>query len=312
VLITRRMAMWMMLFTGAVTPGSTQSVTNNVPGPPLRICSTKDPKEVDRKLDSMKKLFGATASIESLDDVQKADSRAVSDSVQQAAVKPKLWTPGSTIKVAFLSGDPVVRARIQQSAMKWTAYLNLGLDFIDDPTQAAIRIGVDLNGKSESQIGLDSETIPVSKETMHFGWLTADSSQADYDSVVLHEFGHAFGAIHEHQIPSSTIIWNKPLVYQYCLEQWGWSTDDVDHNIFEKYSPDQLIFTRMDPDSIMMYSFPAAWTLNDPPMSTPWNYKLSPADIQFMSSLYPRAPALQPGTSLGKKPINHLDISSHQ
>lgn len=306
------MITWLLLCAGTAShAGSAQTPAVSLSGPPQRICSTRDPKEIDRKLDSIKKLFGATASIQSLDSLQKADTQAAADSVQQAAVKPKLWTPGTTIKVAFLSGDPAVRARIQRSAMIWTTYLNVGLNFINDPSQAAIRIGVDLNGKSESLIGLDAVGIPASQETMHFGWLTAASSQADYDSVVLHEFGHAFGAIHEHQIPSSTIVWNKPLVYKYCLEQWGWSSDDVDHNIFEKYSADQLVFTRMDPDSIMMYSFPAAWTLNDPPVSTPWNYKLSPADIQFMATLYPKAPPSPLGTSLGKKPINHIDLSPH-
>ncbi|WP_437321271.1 matrixin family metalloprotease [Sorangium sp. So ce385] len=40
---------------------------------------------------------------------------------------------------------------------------------------------------------------------MNFGWLTLESTQADVESVVLHEFGHALGLIHEHQHPENGI-----------------------------------------------------------------------------------------------------------
>jgi serralysin len=168
-------------------------------------------------------------------------------------------------------------------------YANIHFQFVQDVATAAIWISVSLDGKSSSCIGTDALHVPAGQETMHFGWLTAASSQAEYDSVVLHEFGHALGLLHEHQIPSSTIIWNKPVVYQYCTTKLGWSAPDVDHNVFEKYTPEQAIFTRMDPKSIMMYSYPGTWTLNVPPISTPWNYSLSDADKQFIALQYPVA-----------------------
>ena len=169
--------------------------------------------------------------------------------------------------------------------MAWAKYANIKFAFIKDATAATIRIGVDLNGKSESKIGKEALVVPKGQETMHFGWLTKASSQAEYDSVVLHEFGHVLGNVHEHQLPDNGILWNKDVVYQYCVNNWHWTRDDVDHNIFEKYTPEQLIFTRLDPQSVMMYSFPKEWTTNG--YSTPWNYTLSPEDTTFIARFYP-------------------------
>jgi len=37
--------------------------------------------------------------------------------------------------------------------------------------------------------------------TMNYGWLKDDTDDVEYRRVVIHEFGHALGAIHEHQNP---------------------------------------------------------------------------------------------------------------
>ncbi len=47
------------------------------------------------------------------------------------------------------------------------------------------------------------------------GWLEPDTPNDEYRRVVLHEFGHALGGIHEHQSPASGVIpWDKPKVYE--------------------------------------------------------------------------------------------------
>lgn len=50
---------------------------------------------------------------------------------------------------------------------------------------------------------------------MNYGWLYPDTPDQEYSRVVLHEFGHALGAIHEHQHPEAAIPWDKPKVYEY-------------------------------------------------------------------------------------------------
>ena len=47
---------------------------------------------------------------------------------------------------------------------------------------------------------------------MNYGWLTPDSDDDELRRVVLHEFGHALGLIHEHQNPEGGIEWNEPAV----------------------------------------------------------------------------------------------------
>jgi len=267
----------------------------------LHICSAREPQRVlaAKEHIAASPVFNQQLSITELSaeesSPQFADFRRLSQSIQQGILRPEKWPEQSKIKVAFLNGDPAVQSRIEQSALKWNKYTNVTFQFIDDPSQAVIRIGVGGNGRSESLIGNDALGVTdKTKETMHFGWLTTYSSQADYDSVVLHEFGHALGFVHEHQLPNSPIIWNKQYVYQYCQTQWGWSQADVDQNIFQQYTPQQLALTRMDPTSIMMYSFPAEWTSNSPPISTPWNYQLSDGDTQLAAQIYPSGGAGHP------------------
>jgi hypothetical protein len=59
---------------------------------------------------------------------------------------------------------------------------------------------------------------------MNYGWLLANTPDQEYSRVVLHEFGHALGAIHEHQHPAAGIPWDKPKVYEYYARQ-HWSID---------------------------------------------------------------------------------------
>jgi serralysin len=92
---------------------------------------------------------------------------------------------------------------------------------------------------------------------MNFGGLTLESDEAEYSRVVLHEFGHALGMIHEHQNPANEIQWNNPEVYRALGgPPNNWDTDTIDHNMFREYSQDQTQFTDFDEKSIMLYSFP--------------------------------------------------------
>ena len=92
-----------------------------------------------------------------------------------------------------------------------------------DP-DAQIRISFKEEG-SWSYLGKDALQIAAGKPTMNYGWLTPDSQDQEYSRVVLHEFGHALGAIHEHQAPGVTIPWDKTAVYAYYALQ-GWSKED--------------------------------------------------------------------------------------
>ncbi len=109
-----------------------------------------------------------------------------------------------TLRVRFLDGDSTVRQKVEQMAQQWTQFVNMTFSFGDDP-DAEIRITFQGKGTSWSYIGTDNLAIPKNQATMNLGWLTLATSDAEYTRIVLHEFGHVLGFIHEHQNPVANI-----------------------------------------------------------------------------------------------------------
>ncbi len=214
-----------------------------------------------------------------------------------AAITGKLWKPGRTLRVRFLDGDPVIQTRLQPFAHIWSQYADIKFTFGNDPA-AEIRISF-LQPGSWSYIGTDALTIPKDQPTMNYGWLTKATADDEYSRVVTHEFGHAIGCIHEHQNPSTDIPWDKPKVYKYYQgPPNNWSKDQVDINLFQRYSADITQFSAFDRSSIMLYPVPNDLTIGD--YEVGWNKVLSPTDEQFIGTLYPLAP----------KPQNELTIDA--
>jgi serralysin len=200
-------------------------------------------------------------------------------------VTTKKWPNGQLLRVRFLDGDPTVQAKVRQYAQEWSKYANITFDFSDDP-EAEIRISFLYEG-SWSMIGTDALEIPDEQPTMNYGWLTPDTGDDECSRVVIHEFGHALGLIHEHQNPAGGIHWNKPVVYQYYEgPPNNWSPEEVDHNLFETYDKEQTQYTAVDGQSIMMYPIPAGFTTDG--FEVGWNRVLSPTDIAFIRQMYPK------------------------
>lgn len=201
-----------------------------------------------------------------------------------AALTGKLWQPGRTLRVRFLDGDPAIQKQLEPYAQEWTKYANIHFTFGNDPN-AEIRISFRQPG-SWSYLGTDALTIPKHQPTMNFGWLTLDTPAEEYARVVTHEFGHAIGCIHEHQNPSTDIPWNKAAVYDYYGgPPNNWTKEQVDINLFTRYSADITQFSAFDPQSIMLYPIPNAFTEGD--FEVGWNRTLSATDKRYIATLYP-------------------------
>ena len=182
-----------------------------------------------------------------------------------------------------MDGDPALHARVEAVAGQWVqpGRANLFFDFDKNLTNPHIRISFTRAG-SWSVLGNTAARVPAGEPTMNFGWLKPNSSDAEVERVVLHEFGHALGLVHEHQLPAGGIQWNKPAVYADLDGKW--SREKIQRNLFDTVDPAETAMTNLDSTSIMMYPIKKSWTLNG--FSTGLNAKLSPTDIAFIHNIY--------------------------
>lgn len=121
---------------------------------------------------------------------------------------------------------------------------------------------------------------------MNLGWINKNKTEDAIRSCVLHEFGHALGAVHEHSSPYAKIPWNKEKIYKDLAGYPNyWDPATIDHNMFTVYSLEETPATDFDPDSIMLYSFPPSWTTNG--KGTSYNTCLSEPDMTYIKFCYP-------------------------
>ena len=211
---------------------------------------------------------------------------------QVRAIMPKVkrWPVGSTLHVRFIGGNETQRALVREQAAWWTAHANLTFAF-DDAPDAQIRVTFDTSDGAWSYVGTDNAGIPRNEATMNLGFMDGGTAA--------HEFGHAIGLAHEHQNPQAGIQWNEAQVLKDLAGPPNfWTPDQIRHNVLSKYSVDQVNGTTFDPKSIMLYFFPASWTLNG--VATEANEVLSATDKSFIGSAvaYPKNPVATTGLTV--------------
>ena len=203
---------------------------------------------------------------------------------EMAAETRKLWQHGTMFLVYFIGGQKPVNNMVMEIAAEWSQYGNIHFKETNDPNIAKLRVSFEDSG-NWSYIGTDALLVPIAKATINLGDVIKQIPISVFKRLVLHEFGHALGLIHEHQSPAAKVQWNRPYIYLYCATKYNWGKDKVDKNIIDSYEETSVRRTALDKDSIMGYYIPPEFTLNNE--QYPLNDELSDDDKTFIAELYP-------------------------
>jgi hypothetical protein len=229
---------------------------------------------------------------------QEPDTKFES-SMEAAAFMKRLWKTGRTLRIAFIDDhlQPVIRDRVhdrvEHYAGQWLEHANLHFEFDSPRKEAEIRIAFDPGLGNWSYVGTDALVFDDSQITMNLGELSRDPAEERYQHLILHEFGHALGLIHEHQSPESSIEWNKQAVINVLSGPPNyWSTKEIAFNVFIRYDKSYSQYadvlpegTDFDPGSIMIYPIPSDWTVGGHAYQI--NSDLSETDKAFIARCYP-------------------------
>jgi hypothetical protein len=212
----------------------------------------------------------------------------------------RLWPKGKAIAIRFLDppttpGIAPLRARVEGLARTWTDHTNLSFHFLADtdptPAEVSVRLAPYLDrraGLSRSYIG--REALDHVRRVATMDLIFAPSATDEFRRfLVLHEFGHVLGLIHEHQRPGRVFDWS-PAIYDLARSAWRWERDQIDAQLQALYAaPERVAGTRPDPKSVMMYPIRAGWAHyrdDHSPFVVPINSNLSPGDKIASNSVY--------------------------
>lgn len=198
----------------------------------------------------------------------------------------KKWTY-TTLKVKFLDGDSNLHEQVKNISRIWEKYCGIRFDYKVYASGVTPDISITFKQSgSWSYVGTDSRRVTPS---MNLGILTGQPELNEFYRVVLHEFGHAIGLIHEHQSPTAKIPWNEEAVYSYYMnpDTYHWTENEVRENILKKYDKSIIMGSVYDSKSIMVYAIPKEITVNESYSVKP-NYRLSDSDIVYIQKMYPQ------------------------
>lgn len=207
-----------------------------------------------------------------------------------ALLNAVFWGRDTELTIGFMSGSRELRERVRDLAMEWLERTKARLHFQFwtaenvDPSPAAIRVGFDPARGSWSWLGKQAKRIASGEPTMNLGWMTMELDERSARAVVLHEFGHALGLIHEHLHPFANIDWDRERVISDLRSSQGWDEETVTSNMFDVPPADQVFATTPDNSSIMMYPIPPEWIRSGQPVG--WNGGLSADDIRLVQAAY--------------------------
>ncbi|MBC8038839.1 MAG: hypothetical protein H7X89_16670 [Rhizobiales bacterium] len=211
--------------------------------------------------------------------VKALDKMDNSDEAKGIYSRVVQWPPAyAKLRVCFMGGNNESNAKVAQIANRWSDDQGMGLklDFgkAEKPRmckpgarESQIRVSYDKPGYW-SMLGQYSVVYTAQEEpSMNLDGMDKNLAALDHpeiQGVILHEFGHAMGFLHEHQSQASTCgnEFNWEFITNYLKgAPNNWDDETIKFNLAPLAGED-LMLTDFDAKSVMLYSFPPEYYLN--------------------------------------------------
>lgn len=231
----------------------------------------------------------------------------------QVSADQTLWPNQKDIIVKFLNGNESQKNEVMYHALEWTRYANLQFIFTDesgnvlkadhDKRNFRLPMKTPVLDKSKfirsdirilfneainnSVVGTSAYLSKENEPTMRLS--TTIPVKGVRRGMILHEFGHALGLLHEHQNTNRTFKFNHERVYEYCkskkIDSASCKANMLDISVGSKINS-----TQYDQESVMNYVFDdivyEQESIEKDLTPHPHHY-LSLKDKMFIASLYP-------------------------
>jgi len=207
--------------------------------------------------------------------------------------------PAGELKACFFEGAAEVRAQVAGLAADWTRGTSIGVDFGPAPgyrdceprDRSQIRIAFQEGRGFWSYLGTQSRSVPAGEPTLNLDGLSRSIPQAMRHQV-LHQFGHAFGLMHQEETPAWKCA--SEVNPQGAARQVGSTQEAIDRKAKYAIRDDpRFLVTEDDVASVMrLLHSPEDFQRGvHSPCYAPPAQEASRGDRQVLARLYPPRPA---------------------
>ena len=207
------------------------------------------------------------------------------------ANEQNLWNDTlQVISYFFMGGSQLQHEKVTQVIDEWSWYANITFKEASSAEENNVRVTFDTNDGNWSYIGRQCDSIPVKEATMNLASVDEFSGiTVNEKAVILHEFGHALGLLHEHQSPAhgNKAVQDINAALKLYEKTQGWTAEQISDHVINVYNKSDITnYAQVDIHSIMHYPQPKELTGLD--VDIPFNGKLSDLDKAYMILQYPR------------------------